>query len=116
MAYPLDRRVRVRGQMFVLPYELVSNRLVVLAAVPYLDKTLETGTPAGRQELSANGFGDLAVAAKLNVFQRDRPDQTTRAALFGRLKLPTATDDELGPDGDSLPKPLQISYRPLRGR
>ena len=104
MTDPLDRRVRVRGQMFVLPYELVSNRLVVMAAVPYLDKTLETGL----QELSANGLGDLAFAAKVNVFQRDRPDQTTRAALFGRLKLPTATDDELGPDGDPLPKPLQL--------
>ena len=105
---PLARRVRVRGQMFVLPYELVSNRLVVIAAVPYLDKTLETGSPLGRQELSANGLGDLAVAAKVNVFQRDRPNQTTRAALFGRLKLPTGTDDELGPDGDPLPKPLQL--------
>ena len=44
----------------------------------------------------------------MNIFQRDRPDQTTRAALFGRLKLPTATDDELGPGGDPLPKPLQL--------
>ncbi len=45
MPDPLGRQVRVRGQMFVLPYELVSNRLVVMAAVPYLDKTLETGSP-----------------------------------------------------------------------
>ena len=44
----------------------------------------------------------------MNVFQRDRSNQTTGAALFGRLKLPTGTDDELGPDGDLLPKPLQL--------
>ena len=108
MLDPLDRRVRVRGQMFVLPYELLSNRLVVMVALPYLDKTLETGSPASRQELSVNGLGDLAIAAKVNVFQRDRPGQTTRAALFGRLKLPTGTDDERGPDGEPLPKPLQL--------
>ena len=108
MPDPLSRQVRVRGQIFVLPYEVVSNRLVVMAAVPYLDKSLETGSPASRQELSANGLGDLAFAAKVNVFQRDRPDQTTRAALFGRLKLPTAPDDELGPDGAPLPRPLQL--------
>ena len=43
VADPLDRQVRVRGQMFVLPYELLSNRLVVMGMLPYLNKTLEMG-------------------------------------------------------------------------
>jgi len=105
---PLRRDVRVRGQLFILPYELVSNRLVVMAVLPYLDKTLEMGPPGDRRRLSVNGFGDVAIAAKLGIFQRDRPDQTTRAALFGRVKLPTGTDDTVGPDGQLLPKPLQL--------
>ncbi len=105
---PLDRQVRVRGQMFVLPYELVPNRLVVMGAVPYLDKTLEAGPGTNRQELSVNGFGDLALAAKIGVYQRDRPNLTTRMALFGRLKLPTGDDDALGPEGQPLPKSLQL--------
>ncbi|MFQ5743808.1 MAG: transporter, partial [Acidobacteriota bacterium] len=105
---PLDREVRVRGQVFVLPYELVSNRLVVMAVAPYLDKTLEMGPPGNRRQLSVDGFGDLAVAAKLGIYQRDRPNRTTRAALFGRLKLPTGDDDATGPGGQPLPRSLQL--------
>ena len=105
---PLDRQVRVRGELFVLPYEVVSNRLVVMAVLPYLDKTLEMGSPGRRERLSVNGFGDLAMAVKLGIFQRDRPNLTTRAALFGRLKLPTGDDDAVGPGGQLLPKSLQL--------
>ena len=105
---PLDRQVRVRGEIFVFPYELVSNRLVVMAVLPYLDKTLEMGSPGSRQQSSVNGFGDLAVAAKLGICQRDRPNMTTRAALFGRVKLPTGDDDAVGPGGQPLPKSLQL--------
>lgn len=108
VADPLGGEVRVRGQMFVLPYELISNRLVVMGAVPYLHKALETGPPGNRQELSVNGFGDLAIAAKLGVYQADFPSRTTRVALFGRLKLPTGDDDATGPAGRSLPKSLQL--------
>ena len=49
IADPLERQVHVRGEMFVLPYELVSNRLVVMAVLPYLNKTLEMGLPGNRQ-------------------------------------------------------------------
>ncbi len=105
---PLERQVRVRGQMFVVPYELMPNRLVLMGAVPYLDKTLETGTATGRRELSVRGFGDLALAAKVGVYQRDRPRLTTRAALFGRVKLPTGDDDAVGAAGEPLPKTLQL--------
>ena len=105
---PLDRQVHVRGELFVLPYEVVSNRLVVMAVLPYLDKTLEMGSPGSRQQLSVNGFGDLAVAAKVGIYQRDRPNVTTRAALFGRLKLPTGDDDAVGPGGQAIPKSLQL--------
>ena len=105
---PLDQQVRVRGELLVFPYEVVSNRLVVMAALPYLDKTLEMGSPGSRQQLSVNGFGDLAVAAKVRIYQRDRPNVTTRAALFGRLKLPTGDDDAVGPGGQALPTSLQL--------
>ena len=105
---PLDQQLRVWGEIFVFPYELVSNRLVVMAVLPYLDKALETGSPGSRQQLAVNGFGDLAVAAKVGIYQRDRPNLTTRAALFGRLKLPTGDDDAMGPGGQPLPKSLQL--------
>ncbi len=105
---PLDQQLRVRGEIFVFPYELVSNRLVVMAVLPYLDKTLVMGSPGSRQQLSVNGFGDLAVAAKVGIYQRDRPNLTTRAALFGRLKLPTGDDDAVGPGGQPLPTSLQV--------
>lgn len=103
---PLSRRVR--GQVFIFPYELVSNRLIVMAVLPYLDKALEMGARDARRRLSVDGFGDLAIAAKLGIFQRDRPDRTTRAALFGRVKLPTGKDDAVGSDGQVLPRPLQL--------
>lgn len=105
---PLDRRVRIRGQMFVLPYELVPNRLVVMGVLPYLDKTLEIGASGNRQRVSVNGFGDLALAAKLGIYQSDRPNRTTRAALFGRLKLPTGAEDAVAPSGQPIPKALQL--------
>lgn len=105
---PLDRQVRIRGQMFVLPYELMPNRLVVMGVLPYLDKTLEMGPSGNRQRVSVNGFGDLALAAKLGIYQSDRPNRTTRAALFARLKLPTGDSDAVGPDGQPVPKALQL--------
>lgn len=108
VADPLGQEVRVRGQVFVLPYELISNRLVVMAAAAYLHKSLAAGLPQERRRLSTTGFGDLALAAKLGIYQRDRPDETTRAALFGRLKLPTGDDDAVGPNGQRVPKPLQL--------
>ena len=112
---PLERQVRVRGEMFVLPYELVSNRLVVMGVLPYLNKTLEMGSAGNRQELSVNGLGDLAVAAKLGIYQRDRPNRTTRMALFGRLKLPTGDSNAVGSEGQALPKSLQLGTGSVDG-
>lgn len=105
---PLDRQIHVRGQAIVLPYEFVANRLVVMAVAPYLDKTLELGPPENRQRLSAKGFGDLAIVAKLGIYQNDGPNRTTRVALFGRLKMPTGKDDATVPGGQPLPKSLQL--------
>ena len=115
VADPLDRHVRVRGEMFVLPYELVSNRLVVMAMLPYLNKTLEMRVPGNQQELSVRGFGDLAVVAKLGIYQRDRPNRTTRMALFGRVKLPTGDNSAVGPEGQPLPKSLQLGTGSVDG-
>ena len=115
IADPLERQVHVRGEMFVLPYELVSNRLVVMAVLPYLNKTLEMGLPGNRQEMSVSGFGDLAVAAKLGIYQRDRPNKTTRMALFGRVKMPTGDNNAVGPEGQALPKSLQLGTGSVDG-
>ena len=115
VADSFDRQVRVRGQMFVLPYELLSNRLVVMGVLPYLDKTLEMGSAGNQQELAVNGLGDLAVAAKLGMYQRDRPNRTTRMALFGRVKLPTGDDNAVGPEGQALPKSLQLGTGSVDG-
>lgn len=105
---PLDRALEVRGQLFVLPYELLPNRLVVMAVAPYLHKTLMDGPADARRRRTSTGFGDLAVAAKLNLYQRDGPGRTTRAAFYGRVKLPTGATDATGTDGRALPRPLQL--------
>ena len=89
MRDPLDRTVHVRGQMFVLPYELLPNRLVIMGAIPYLDKTLEMNAPVTRQELSANGLGDFAIAAKVNIFSA-RPAGPDHAG--GAVRTPQAAD------------------------
>ena len=65
--------------------------------------------------MSVSGFGDLAVAAKLGIYQRDRPNKTTRMALFGRVKMPTGDNNAVGPEGQALPKSLQLGTGSVDG-
>lgn len=102
------RDLRVFAVPLIFPYEVLPNRLVLAGAIPYLDKELEVQTPGGRQTLGDSGFGDLALTAKVQVLQRDRPQGTTRLTLLGRVKLPTGKNDARAPDGSLLPPSLQL--------
>ncbi len=70
----------------MVPYQVVVNRLVAVAAIPYLSKELR---PRGMPSQLNTGLGDLQLLGEYNIFQRDAPVQTTRAIVVGGVKLPT---------------------------
>ncbi|MBI4530020.1 MAG: transporter [Candidatus Latescibacteria bacterium] len=105
---PFNREVRVTAVPLMLPYELLPNRLVVAAAIPYMDKELKLTKEGVRQSLSDAGFGDLILVAKYQIFQRDAPGKTIRVTLKGGVKLPTGDDEETDDVGNPLPKGLQL--------
>lgn len=77
----------------IVTYELLSNRLVVGGAIPYLNKELKNSINGESKSFSNSGFGDLTLFGKYQFFQRDRHAQTTRMSALTRLKLPTGDDD-----------------------
>ncbi|MBI2504146.1 MAG: transporter [Candidatus Latescibacteria bacterium] len=105
---PLDREVRVVAIPLMFPYELIPNRLVVGAGVPYLDKALHLNRDGAKQTLSDQGFGDLSLLAKYQLLQRDAPHRTTRLTFKGGLKLPTGDHRETDGEGNPLPRGLQL--------
>ena len=86
---PLDREVQVVATPLMFPHELISNRLVVGAGIPYLDKEMRLTRDGVKQSLSDRGFGDLTLFAKYQLLQLDAPKKTTRVTFKGLLKLPT---------------------------
>ncbi len=105
---PMDREVRVVAVPLMFPYELVPNRLVVGAGMPYLDKALRLTRDGIRQTLSDRGFGDLSLFAKYQLLQRDAPRRTTRVTFKGGLKLPTGEHEATDGEGSLLPRGLQL--------
>lgn len=105
---PLDREVGVVAIPLMFPYELIPNRLVVGAGVPYLDKALHLSRDGARQTLSDQGFGDLSLFAKYQLLQRDAPRRTTRFTFKGGLKLPTGDHRKTDGEGNLLPRGLQL--------
>ncbi|MFQ5712579.1 MAG: transporter [Candidatus Scalinduaceae bacterium] len=91
----------------IIPYELLPNKLVVGASIPYLDKEKKTTIDGERKSFSDSGFGDLTLFGKYQFFQRDAHAQTTRMSALGRLKLPTGDDDEKR-GGARLPPSVQL--------
>jgi len=89
----------------ILPYELLENRLVVGAGVPFLNKTLTL--PDGTKRSSGYGAGDLLLFAKYNLYQKDRHQETLRIAGKISLSLPTGRDDLTDGKG-LLPPGLQL--------
>lgn len=95
-----DQDLSVVSVPVMIPYELKTNRFLVVASIPYLDKVLEMkGTS---QRLSTSGLGDLRLLGVANIFQRDALQETTRMKLVVGLKLPTGRHDAPG-----IPRPLQ---------
>lgn len=104
----LEREVSVRAVPVVVPHELISNRLVVGAGVPFLDKAMKLTRDGARLTLATRGFGDLSLFGKVQLFQRDRPKKTTRITFKGTVKLPTGDHTETDEAGVPLPRSLQL--------
>lgn len=103
---PIDRELIVWAAPSVLVYG-ATERLTLFGIVPYLDKSLDVTTPAGRRTRGDNGIGDLRFLARYTVWQWDRQGETLRLAPFIGLELPTGDDDETDSLG-RLPQPLQL--------
>jgi len=102
----LGKDMRVYAVPIMVPYEVIPNRLVLAAVIPFLDKRLQV-TESG-QKIGDRGFGDFALMGKLQILQRDRSNRTTRMTLLGAVKFPTGQHDETAKDGSALPRPLQL--------
>lgn len=102
----LDRQVTVLAFPLILPYEVIPNKLVVIGAIPYLNKEMKLTNDGNRESLGASGWGDLMVLAKYQFFQRDKGSSTLRMTFLGGIKLPTGKHDATDA-GEPLPRPLQ---------
>ena len=63
---PLDREMTIKMILVAVPYEVLPNRLVLGAMVPYLDKQMETTISGTRRTLSNTGLGDVTLFGKLH--------------------------------------------------
>ena len=91
----------------MIPYEVIPNKLVVIAALPYLSKGMELTKNGNRVSRNASGWGDLKLLAKYQLYQRDTRQATLRITFLGGLKLPTGKGDA-SDDTGPLPRPLQL--------
>lgn len=113
---PMSRDLRVLAVPSVLAYGVTRN-LTFFGIVPYLDKTLDFNTAAGRQQRGDKGFGDSIVLGRYTIYSRDRLGETIRLAPFLGLEMPTGEDRKQDSFG-RLPQPLQLgsgSWDPLVG-
>lgn len=113
---PANRDLRVLAVPSVLAYGATRN-LTLVGGVPYLDKTLDLTTPAGRIRRGDRGIGDSVLLARYTIFRRDRVGETMRVAPIVGLKFPTGDDDERDRVG-RLPQRLQLgsgSWDPIIG-
>ncbi len=105
---PLDRKVTAIAVPVMVPYEVLPNRLVVVAGIPYLDKELSRLEGEARQVLENSGLGDASLRARYQILQKDRRGETARLSLLGGIKLPTGSDDRRDDRGTPLPPSLQL--------
>lgn len=107
IADALDRQVTVFALPVMVPYEVIPNKLVVIGAIPFLNKEMKLTKEGNRQSRGDPGWGDLKLLAKYQFFQKDTKSSTLRMTFLGGIKLPTGkynASDAGGP----LPRPLQI--------
>ncbi len=113
---PMDRDLTVWAAPTVVVYG-VNQKFAVFSIFPYVHKSLELNTPAGRLTRGDAGIGDFRFLFRYTVRQWDRPQETLRLAPFVGLEVPSGNDDtvdSLGP----LPAPLQLgsgSWDPIIG-
>ncbi len=102
---PLDRvqtdRSLVASAHYGLRYDLQLSLIV-----PYVSRTLELDDPAGPDRLSADGPGDVTLAAKWRYYRPALEGTAFNFAMLGGLDLPTGSDDERD-GGARLPPDLQ---------
>ncbi|MCZ6677308.1 MAG: transporter [Candidatus Poribacteria bacterium] len=103
----LDREVTVFALPVMVPYEVIPNRLVVIGAIPYLDKEMKLTQDGNRQSRGDSGIGDLKLLGKYQFLQKDMKRSSFRMTFMGGVKLPTGRDDATDATG-LLPPPLQL--------
>lgn len=113
---PLNQDLRVLAVPSVLAYG-VTRDLALFGIVPYLEKTVDLTTMAGRQRRGDSGLGDALFISRYTLYAFDRLGETRRLAPFLGLKVPTGKSDQRDSLG-RLPQPLQLgsgSWDPLGG-
>ena len=113
---PMGRDLRVLSVPSVLVYGATRN-ITLFGIVPYLDKTMDLNTTAGRSRRGDSGLGDVTFLSRYTLYSDDRLGQTRRLAPFVGLKVPTGDDDETDSLG-RLPQTLQLgtgSWDPILG-
>ena len=91
----------------MIPYEVIPNKLVVIAGIPYLSKEMGLTKNGNRVARYASGWGDLKLLGKYQLYQRDTRRATLRMTFLGGIKLPTGKSDA-SDDTGPLPRPLQL--------
>ena len=112
----MDRALRVLAVPSVFIRGL-TERWTTIIVVPYLDKSMEFSTDAGRRKRSDRGLGDIRTLIKYRAYTINKPGESHRLGVFGGVEWPTGQDDEKD-DFGRLPAPLQLgsgSYDPIFG-
>ena len=108
IADPMDSQMSAQVIPVMIPYEVIPNRFVAGAGIPYMQKELQMTKAGVRTTLSNEGLGDLTVFGKYALYQRDKGSQTTRFTTKVEVKLPTAKATSKDASGALLPIRLQL--------
>ncbi len=101
-----NRELTVGASPVVFGYGL-NEKWTLFGVVPYLNKRSDSEILTGRTIRKTSGVGDLKIFTRYTIYQQNRPQETTRFALFGGIEVPTGKDS----DSDSLgkfPQPFQL--------
>ena len=98
----LDRELTVAALPVMVPYEVIPNKLVVIGAIAFLDKSMKLTRDGTQESRGDAGLGDLKLLAKYQFLQHDNRKSSFRMTYLGGLKLPTGKADT------TLPAPLQL--------
>ena len=88
-----DRDREVFTAVSVLGYGVTSD-LAVFGVLPYVDKSLDITSMAGRSARDTSGIGDMTLFGRYTIFKDNIPGRTFRIAPFAGVEIPTGEDDE----------------------